>query len=365
MLMRESMYGKPKRCQHCDKIFRVGGGPIPSEEELAAFEAGDTSSVTKTKAPAKAPAVVKAPARATAGRTATAAAEPIADVIAVADDRAPRRQEREEEPVGGRKGGAPTWVIWLSIGLVVVGLGVAGFFIWMGVSDRETPRTEVKKRTDTKDPKDIKDPGGEVKVVTPTPDPIRVVAATASVTRDNLTRLRRGMSQDAALGLLGGPTQIDDSMETVARAANNGLPVPKSSFLRKCYWRSGIDFIEVDFINNQVEHVHGKIGNHESIDGVVVRDDTPPPPPVARITLEKFRQVQLNMSEAQVRSILGAPNMVQALPRVPNPQRPGTTLPAHTSVWTDGGDTIQLTFVGARLTSGQAVIGGKAVPIGG
>src|SRR5262249_22577859 len=159
--------------------------------------------------------------------------------------------------------------------------------------------------------------GGDVKVVT-NQDPIKLVAATASVTRDNLSRLRRGLSQDAALGLLGGPTQIDDSMEVQARAANNGLPVPKSSFLRKCFWRSGPDFIEVDFINNQVEHVHGKIGGYETINGVVVRDDTapPPPPPVARLSLEKFRQVQLNMSEAQVRSILGPPNMVQVLPRV-------------------------------------------------
>ena len=54
MLMRESMFGKPKRCSHCDKLFRVGGGPVPTEAEFSAFEAEAAAAPSKTATATKA-----------------------------------------------------------------------------------------------------------------------------------------------------------------------------------------------------------------------------------------------------------------------------------------------------------------------
>src|SRR5260370_14470134 len=183
MLLLKSMYGKPKRCSHCEMLFRVGGGPLPTEAELAAFEA--------QPAPKSRPAAVR-----------TAAAEPIADVIpvdeppprraaeriadAIAVDDPPPRYSAEPPPLATAR--VPVWLLVTSIGLVLVGMGVAGFFIWKAVSERDnSSRSGDTKKKD--DPKDDDNPKGK-----------------ATVTRDALSRLRVFMPQAEALAMLGTPT---------------------------------------------------------------------------------------------------------------------------------------------------------------
>jgi hypothetical protein len=330
MLLLKSMYGKPKRCSHCDMLFRVGGGPLPTEAELAAFEAQQTNA----PAPRPRPAAVRAgssepiadvipvddpPAR---------AAEPIADVIAV-DDRPPRYSP---EPLPATKGRIPAWLLLTSIGLVLVGMGVAGFFIWKAVSERD--KSVEKKKDDPKDDDDSKDKGK------------------AFVTRDALKRLRFGMPQGEALAILGTPTQIDDSQKP--KRPFNQPAAPEHTYLRRYFWRNGGDVIEVHFLFNQVQFYKGNAEGLEMANGVVIRDDR------AKLTVEKYRQLTLNMSEQAATNLLGKWQSRSSSSRFDPMTK--QQVPFVTLTWTEGTSHIQMRFVNDQLVGGNGTINGITQP---
>jgi hypothetical protein len=334
MLLLKSMYGKPKRCQHCDMLFRVGGGPLPTESELAAFEAQQAAA----PAPKPKPAVVRS----------GAGSEPIADVIPVDDapprygeaiadvipvDDRPARSALAPLPVARRR--TPVWLVLASIGLVLAGLGVAGFFVWKAVSERDsTSRSAESKKKDDKDDDEPRDRG-------------------KPLTRADLQRLRIFMPQAEALSILGPPTQIDDSMKP--KRAINEPPVPERNYLRKFFWRrAGGESVEVHFLGDKVHFYKGKVDGLEMDNGRVVRDDN------ARLTVAKYRQLVPGMSEKAATDVLGGwqsrSNFNQFNP-ITKQQEPRVNL-----TYTEGASNIQLRFANDKLLGATAVINGLPQP---
>jgi hypothetical protein len=307
MLLPKNMYGKPKRCRHCDKIFRVGGGPVPTEAELAAFEA-----------------------------QAAKAVEPIADVIPVADDRRPRRSperivdvlpvadDRAAEPYRPAKGGTPAWLIVLSVLLVLAGLGVGGFFVWKAISERDSQTRSDDSKKDKKD----KNEGGR-----DNPDDGKPPVGKPTVTRENLDRLQKGMPQDTVVAMLGNPTRIEGNRHV---------------------WQNGTDSIEVTFLRNQVDSFRGKVGNYAKAAG---------PSAPSRLTADNFRRLQVGLDISSIVPILGAPTRSTS-GFGPHP-RTGMRTVIQDSTWTEGVNSIQLKFVAGKLFSGTATIDGMVLTLGG
>ncbi len=253
MVMRESMFGKPKRCTHCSKLFRVGGGPVPTEAELAAYEA-ETEGTTTAQ-----------PARAKAAPVRIVVEEPIADVIPLAPDRPARRYA--EPPRRPPKRGAPLWLVLLSLGLLLVGMGVAGFLVWKAVAERDEPSSSAdsKKSNETKDANkredDAKDTskrderkppvdGGREDPVRPNPNPTQPnpnpMPKTSRLTTEKFRQLTLGMSEFAAVNLIRGPYQ------SIPSRIPDPMKPTRTLTVHTLTWTEGADTIQLVFVSGKL-----------------------------------------------------------------------------------------------------------------
>ena len=228
MLLLESMFGKPKRCRHCEKIFRVGGGTLPTEAELAVVE--------KRRE----------------------------EVIPLVDDRRDRPVRRFEDDLPPRKakGGAPLWVVLLSIGGLVAALGVTGFLIWKATSDRgdTQPRAADAKKTDdskAQDQKDDRKPADDGPIL-PREDPIRnpIVPREdpiknpppprpARLTVDKFRMLRMGMPEAAATEILG-------KWSSRSSGTRRDPATKQIVAIVTLTWRDATGIIQLRFVNDQL-----------------------------------------------------------------------------------------------------------------